>query len=169
MTTLHHRRHSWQPPRPVLLLETLHPDLGVCRYEIAIAIGVKGGNIQTILVESEQGVQSPVNIGHIQWLDMHDWKEWRAAGEAAWEQWHQAKLAEIIRVLESDEILQRLFNWQNEELHNFTRTLGSLFPVTKMASGEAIKPYHKSLSKWLVDKKSEMLPSNDHAIGVIAQ
>jgi hypothetical protein len=24
----------------------------------------------------------PVNIRHIQWLDMHDWKERRAAGEA---------------------------------------------------------------------------------------
>jgi hypothetical protein len=32
-------------------------DPGVCRDEIAIAIGVKGGNIQTILVESEQEVQ----------------------------------------------------------------------------------------------------------------
>lgn len=40
-------------------------DPGVCRDEIAIAIGVKGGNIQTIPVESEQEVQPPVNIGHI--------------------------------------------------------------------------------------------------------
>lgn len=78
-------------------------DPGVCRDEIAIAIGVKGGNIQTILVESEQEVQPPVNIGHIQWLDMHDWKEQRATGEAAWEPWYQAKLAEIVRVVESDE------------------------------------------------------------------
>ena len=78
-------------------------DPGVCRDEIAIAIGVKGGNIQTILVESEQEVQPPVNIGHIQWPDMHDWKERRVAGEAAWEQWYQAKLAEIVRVVESDD------------------------------------------------------------------
>ena len=35
-------------------------DPGVCRDEIAIAIGVKGGNIQTILVESEAEVQPPV-------------------------------------------------------------------------------------------------------------
>src|ERR1043166_607248 len=86
-------------------------DPGVCRDEIAIAIGVKGGNIQTILVESEQEVQPPVNIGHIQWLDMHDWKERRAAGEAAWGQWYQAKLAEIVRVLGSDE--SRRFAGQN--------------------------------------------------------
>jgi hypothetical protein len=49
-------------------------DPGVCLDEIAIAIGVKRGNIQTIVVESEQEVQPP-SISHIQWLDMHDWKE----------------------------------------------------------------------------------------------
>jgi len=78
-------------------------DPGVCLDEIAIAIGVKGGNIQTILVESEQDVQPPPSISHIQWLDMHDWKEQHAAGEKAWEQWYKAKLAEIIAVVESEE------------------------------------------------------------------
>ena len=92
-------------------------DPGVCRDEIAIAIGVKGGNIQTILVESEADVQPPVNIGHIQWLDMHNWKEAQgvvhsekdkndnayAVGDAAWENWYQAKFAEIVRVVQSDE------------------------------------------------------------------
>jgi hypothetical protein len=34
---------------------------------------------------------------------MHDWKERRDAGEAAWEQWYQAKLAEILAVMESEE------------------------------------------------------------------
>ena len=43
--------------------------------EIAIAIGAKGGNIQTILVESEREVNPTPSISHIQWLDMHDWKE----------------------------------------------------------------------------------------------
>src|SRR5216684_4434518 len=44
-------------------------DPGVCRDEIAIAIAVKGGNIQTILVEDESEVKAPVNVSHIQWLD----------------------------------------------------------------------------------------------------
>ncbi|MCA9122279.1 MAG: TIR domain-containing protein [Planctomycetaceae bacterium] len=78
-------------------------DPGVCRDEVAIALGVKGGNIQTILVESETEVQPPVNIGHVQWLDMHDWKERRAAGAVTWEAWYQEKLAEIVRVVESEE------------------------------------------------------------------
>jgi hypothetical protein len=78
-------------------------DPGVCLDEIAIAIGAKGGNIQTVLVESEREVKPPPSISHIQWLDMHDWKERRVADEAAWEQWYQAKLAEIVAVVESDE------------------------------------------------------------------
>src|SRR5437016_5828851 len=71
--------------------------------EELVRIGVKGGNIQTILVESEQEVKPPPSISHIQWLDMHDWKERRDTGEAVWEQWYQEKLAEIVAVVESDE------------------------------------------------------------------
>lgn len=78
-------------------------DPGVCLDEIGIAIGVKEGDIQTILVESEQEVQPPLGVGHTQWLDMRDWQDRRTAGEAAWENWYQEKFAEIVRVVESDE------------------------------------------------------------------
>jgi hypothetical protein len=98
-------------------------DPGVCRDEIAIAIGVKGGNIQTILVESEQEVQPPVNIGHIQWLDMHDWQEKKAINEAEWKQWYQAKLAEIVRVVESDETHR--FAGEIEKLNNYLKPIKS--------------------------------------------
>jgi len=107
-------------------------DPGVCRDEIAIAIGVKGGNIQTILAESEQEVQPPVNIGHIQWLDMHDWKERRAAGEAAWEQWYQAKLAEIVRVVESDE--SRRFAGEIETLNGHLKPIKSEARICQLLS-----------------------------------
>ncbi|MCX6901619.1 MAG: TIR domain-containing protein [Verrucomicrobia bacterium] len=107
-------------------------DPGVCRDEIAIAIGVKGGNIQTILVESEQEVQPPVNIGHIQWLDMHDWQERRAAGEAAWEQWYQAKLADIVRVVESDE--NRRFAGEIETLNGHLKPIKSEARICQLLS-----------------------------------
>jgi hypothetical protein len=48
-------------------------------------------------------VQPPVNIGHIQWLDMYDWKQRREAAGDAWAQWYQEKFEEIVRVVESDE------------------------------------------------------------------
>ena len=98
-------------------------DPGVCRDEIAIAIGVKGGSIQTILVESEAEVQPPVNIGHIQWLDMHEWREHLTAGDTTWEEWYQPKLAEIIRVVESDE--SRRFAGEIETLHGHLKPIRS--------------------------------------------
>jgi hypothetical protein len=98
-------------------------DPGVCRDEIAIAIGLKGGNIQTILVESEAELQPPVNIGHIEWLDMHEWKERRAAGGAEWEEWYQAKLAEIVRVVESQET--RRFAGEIETLNAYLKPIQS--------------------------------------------
>lgn len=128
-------------------------DPGVCRDEIAIAIGVKGGNIQTILVESEQEVQPPVSISHIQWLDMHDWKERRAAGEAAWEQWYQAKLAEIVRVVESDE--SRRFAGEIEMLNGHLRPIKSEARVCQLLS----KGFYgrqwlfEAVEKWRQDTK----------------
>ena len=107
-------------------------DPGVCRDEIAIAIGVKGGNIQTILVESEQEVQPPVNIGHIQWLDMHDWRERRTAGEATWEDWYQGKLAEIVRVVESDE--NRRFAGEIETLNGHLKPIKSEARICQLLS-----------------------------------
>lgn len=98
-------------------------DPGVCLDEIAIAIGAKGGNIQTILVESEQEVKPPPSISHIQWLDMHDWKEQRDASEAAWTQWYQEKLAEIVAVLESDE--SRRFAGEIETLSDYLKPISS--------------------------------------------
>jgi hypothetical protein len=98
-------------------------DPGVCLDEIAIAIGVKGGNIQTILVESETEVKPPASISYIQWLDMHDWKARRAGGEAAWEDWYQAKLAEIVRVVESEE--SRRFAGEIEKLNGYLRPISS--------------------------------------------
>lgn len=98
-------------------------DPGVCLDEIAIAIGVKGGNIQTILVESEQEVKPPASISHIQWLDMHDWKQRRTADPAVWEQWYQSKLAEIIAVVESDE--SRRFAGEIETLAGHLKPVAS--------------------------------------------
>ena len=86
-------------------------DPGVCLDEIAIAIGVKGGNIKIILVESEQEVRPPATVGHIQWLDMHDWKSGHgtvqiakgqpAVGDESWERWYRSSLDEIVTVLKA--------------------------------------------------------------------
>ncbi len=129
-------------------------DPGVCRDEIAIAIGVKGGNIQTILVESEVEVQPPVSISHVQWLDMHDWKEQRAAGEAAWESWYQAKLSEIVRVVESEE--SRRFAGEIETLNGHLKPIKSEARICQLLS----KGFYGR--QWLFDAAEKWQQSSNH-------
>jgi hypothetical protein len=50
------------------------------------------------------------------------------------------------------EVLKKLFGWQDEELRDFTRSLGSLFPVTREGGEAVIKPFHKALVDWLIDE-----------------
>ena len=76
-------------------------DPGVCRDEIAIALGAGKAHILTILVEDEREVDPPVSISHLQWLDMRDWSKRQAEDAEAFEVWYRDKLAEILRVLES--------------------------------------------------------------------
>ena len=105
-------------------------DPGVCLDEIAIAIGVKGGNIQTILVESELDVRPPSSISHIQWLDMREWKAKLAASEPAWEKWYQDKLAEIVTVVESEE--SRRFAGEITDLEGYLNPISSLARIGQL-------------------------------------
>ena len=76
---------------------------GVCLDELSIAVGVKYGNIHTVLLEREEAVRPPAQLTHRQWLDMSDWQEVKRQGEAVFRPWFNAKLADIIRVVESEE------------------------------------------------------------------
>lgn len=73
---------------------------GVCLDELAISVGVKGGNIVSILLED---VNPPASVSHKQWLDMRGWEEKMAAGEDVFTPWFDAKMAELYAVLESKE------------------------------------------------------------------
>jgi hypothetical protein len=79
---------------------------GVCLEEQAIALHVKGGTIATVLVEDESDVSPPVSVGHIQWLDMHDWEARQRTDPAAFETWYQEKLTDILRLLASPVTVQ---------------------------------------------------------------
>lgn len=84
---------------------------GVCLDELAISVGVKGGNIVSILLED---VNPPASVSHKQWLDMRGWEEKMAAGEDVFTPWFDAKMAELYAVLESKE--NREFSGQITEL-----------------------------------------------------
>ena len=82
-------------------------DPGVCRDELAIALSVKHGAIQTVLIESEKSVSPPVSLTHVQWLDMHEWKDFKYTDQEKYEIWYKEKLNEILRVLQ-DPVNQRM-------------------------------------------------------------
>ena len=76
---------------------------GVCRDEISISIGVKGGNIRTILLEPSDTVAPPAMISHIQWLDMSDWSGHEKEGfESAYFQEKFQQIAEMIETPENE-------------------------------------------------------------------
>ncbi|MBQ8648201.1 MAG: toll/interleukin-1 receptor domain-containing protein, partial [Oscillospiraceae bacterium] len=78
-------------------------DPGVCLDELSIAVGVRGGNIHTVLLEPERQVQPPASVCHIQWLDLSDWRERLAEGEEHFGPWFDARMEQLCGVLESDE------------------------------------------------------------------
>ena len=80
-------------------------DPGVCLNELSIAVGVRGGNIKTVLLEREENVRPPSSISHLQWLDMSAWRTEQAKGEESFHAWFRKKMEKLIAVAESPETL----------------------------------------------------------------
>jgi len=130
-------------------------DPGVCLDEISIAIGVKGGNIQTILVESEKEVQAPPSISHIQWLDMHDWKEKKAEGTEIWGKWYNEKFIEILEVIESDE--SRRFAGEIENLAGYLKPISSDSRISQLLRKGFVG------RKWVLDSIEQWRTRSDRS------
>jgi WD40 repeat protein len=76
---------------------------GVCRQEVAIALGPRKGHVYTVLVEPLERVSPPLIVSHLQWLDMQQWQELKAKDPVAYEALYRKSLQEILRVLERNE------------------------------------------------------------------
>ena len=75
-------------------------DPGVCRDEIAIALGAGKAYVFTILVQPEVDVSLPISVSHLQWLDMHDWQARQQADTDAFEVWYAERFAQICAVID---------------------------------------------------------------------
>ena len=91
-------------------------DPGVCRDELAIALGVKGGNIVTVLLEDPALVAPPVSLTHIQWLDLSDWRSRHDADGSQFGDWYVRKLDELIQALASKRGFDGEASWLAERL-----------------------------------------------------
>lgn len=72
---------------------------GVCLDEIAIAIGTRSCQIQTVLLE--KNVSVPSSIGTRQWIDLSEWRKKCDEGSEVFERWLDAAANEIISVVEN--------------------------------------------------------------------
>ena len=114
----------------------------VCRNEISISIGVKGGNIKTILLEPSDVVAPPAMISHIQWLDMSDWKEHENEGFDC--DYFQEKFKQIAQIIETPE---------NEQFNGEITTLkDALEPISSISRIQALTKKEMHGREWLYDK-----------------
>ena len=85
---------------------------GVCLDELSIAVGVRGGNIRTILLE--QDVTPPPTIMSRQWLDLTEWQKFRNLGATdesllknpEFVKWFGEKIHLLVEMLETRENLE---------------------------------------------------------------
>ena len=75
-------------------------DPGVCRDEIAIALGAGKAYVFTILVQPEVDVSLPISVSHLQWLDMHDWQARQQSDPDAFEVWYAERFTQICAVID---------------------------------------------------------------------
>lgn len=132
-------------------------DPGVCLDELSIAIGVRGGNIKTILLEPETDVRPPASVCHLQWLDMSDWQARYQEDVTKFEEWFQQKMQQLFAVIESPESLE------------FTGQISSIREKLYIASSSARQRYllkqffvgrewlTEQLESWLDNPKGERL------------
>jgi hypothetical protein len=75
---------------------------GVCRQEIAIALGPLRGHVYTVLVEPLSVVNPPLIVSHLQWLDMHNWHRLLSSAPEEFENWYRQRLDQILEVLDDN-------------------------------------------------------------------
>ena len=108
-------------------------DPGVCLDELAIALHWCGGNIATVLVELEQEVRPPVSVGHVQWLDMHDWRDRQKDDPIAFNIWYQERLSALLTVLASPQA--RHFAGEVDELARLLRPIAQEADIAALVEG----------------------------------
>ena len=126
---------------------------GVCRQEIAIALGPRKGHVYTILVEPQNRVKPPLIISNLQWLDMHQWLDLREQQPAAAEVLYQESLKKIIAVLEQNQP----FSGEVEDLRRWLKPWDSTSDLISAEQGFTGR-------RWLLDGLVE-LPLGSADIG----
>ena len=131
----------------------------MCRDEIRISVGVKGGNIKTILLEPTDEVAAPAMISHIQWLDMSDWKKHKDEGFES--EYFQEKFRQIAEMIETPE--NERFNGE------ITRLKDALEPISSISRIKSLTQKEMYGRRWLYEKIEEWdKTSNNRLFWIVA-
>lgn len=135
---------------------------GVCLDELSIAVGVRGGNIRTVLIEKD--VTPPPTIMSRQWLDLTEWQKFRNLGATdesllknpEFIKWFREKTHLLIEMLETRE---------NREFEGQITTIKKALPALYFATSRQIfllKEYYvertwmrEKVESWLDDPHGE--------------
>ena len=135
---------------------------GVCLDELSIAVGVRGGNIRTVLLE--QDVTPPPTLSNRQWLDLTEWQKYKNAdsdeetllSDPEFSRWFKEKVSLLIEMLETRE--NRDFDGQITVIR---KALGSLYFSTSRQMF-LLKEFHiertwlrEKVESWLDDPAGE--------------
>lgn len=79
-------------------------DGGVCLDELQISACVKGALVQSVLLEPGASALVPPAASFRQYVDMGDWRDELARGDAEFEAWYADRLAELATRLDGEEL-----------------------------------------------------------------
>ncbi len=123
---------------------------GDCLDQIAVALGAKGGHIQTILLEDETKVSPPPSVSHVQWLNMVDWQDKLDTDSL----WYGNKMLELLNVIESSENIN--FAGEIEKLNEYLRPITSSQRINQLISSPFIG------RQWVFDAIEQWRTADDN-------
>ena len=137
---------------------------GVCLDELSIAVGVRGGNIRTVLLEKD--VTPPPTIAYRQYEDMTKWQEFKERfpqeeallNNADFISWFRERINVLIKMLETRE---------NREFEGQITTIRNMLPLVYMGTSKQsylLQEFHiertwlrERVDSWLDDSHSEKI------------
>lgn len=131
---------------------------GVCLDELAIAIGVKGSIVKTILVENPNDPDTltpPLTVSHIQYLDMHDWQSQMNKSKTDFDAWYAPKWDEILRIINDPE--NQKFAGEIEVLRDKLQPLDNSARIGQLMANDFIgrEWLLEDINNWLVEKPQQ--------------
>lgn len=93
---------------------------GVCREEVALAIGPLKGYVYSVLVQPVAEVMPPLILSQRQWLDMSEWRE--RHNRPGFDEWFEQQIAKIVSALRE----KSGFAGEMAELHRALRPMSQV-------------------------------------------